>query len=122
MFVAQGHVRCYSWFRIECSWKVCGKMELRVSAHMPVMDLARVEIGISNLRRQPLSPDQPETLELREDDNSRSSISKLVQHLSNVSSPFFLSNALHNNDIDIVCCPIKGKGDDYLLGKAHTSV
>lgn len=91
----------------------------RVSAHMPVMDLARVEIGISNLRRQPLSPDQPETLELREDDNSRFRISKLA-HLSNVSSPCFLSNALHNNDIGIVCCPIKGKGD--LLGKAHTSV
>lgn len=68
-------------------------MELRVSAHMPVMDLARVEIGISNLRRQPLSPDQPETLELKEDDNSRFSMSKLAQHLSNMSSPFFLSNA-----------------------------
>jgi hypothetical protein len=48
---------------MEYSWRVC--------AHVPVMDLARVEIVISKLRRQPLSPDQPETLELREDDDSR---------------------------------------------------
>lgn len=59
------------------------------SAHVPVMDLASVEIGISNLRRQPFSPDQPETLELGERDSSRFCKSKLARHLSNVFSPCF---------------------------------
>lgn len=114
MFVAQGHVRCYSSFRIEGFQKVCGKMELRVSAHMPVMDLARVEIGISNLRRQPLSPDQPETLELREDDNSRFRISN--QHIYQMCPPLAFSQ-MHYIIMTLVLCAILLREKETFQGR-----
>lgn len=97
-------------------------MECRVSAHVPVMSLEKAEIGISSLRRQRLSPDQPETLELRKDDSYRFCKSKLARHLSNMSSPCFSLNPLQNNSIGNFCCHIKGQGDVSLLGEPHTSV
>lgn len=91
-------------------------------AHVPVMSMEKPEIGISSLRRQRLSPDQPETLELRKDDSSRFCKSKLARHLSNMSSPCFSLTPLQNNGIGIFCCLNKGQRDVSLLGKPHTSV
>ena len=102
--------------------RVCGKMERRVSAHVPVMGLEKAEIGISSLRRQCLSPDQSETLELRKDDSSRFCRSKLARHLSNMYSPRFSGTPLQNKGVGILCCHIKGQGDVSLLGKPRTSV